>query len=59
MEPMNKRTKKRAKKAVAGDQPAAQTAKIIQLDKYPSWRDEEDLIDYEPEEPARFSRRYG
>ncbi len=50
-----KRPKKKAKKAAAEGQQAAPAAKIIQLDKYPSWRDEEDLIDYEPEEPARFS----
>ncbi len=27
----------------------------MQPDNYPSWRDEEELIDYEPEEPARLS----
>ncbi len=55
MEPNVKRLKKKAKKAAAEGQQASPAAKIIQLDNYPSWRDEEDLIDYEPEEPARFS----
>jgi hypothetical protein len=54
MEPNTKRPKKRAKKVVAEDQPAAPAAKIVQLDNYPSWRDEEELIDYEPKEPASF-----
>ncbi len=27
----------------------------MQPDNYPSWRDEENLVDYEPEEPATFS----
>ncbi len=59
MDPMNRRTKKRTKKAVAGNLPAAKLTKTILLDKYPSVGNEEDLIDYEePEEqekPARFS----
>ncbi len=55
MEPNMKRTKKKAKKAASEGKQAAPAAKIIQLDNYPSWRDEEDLIDYEPEEPARLS----
>jgi hypothetical protein len=49
MEPNTKRPKKKAKKAVAEDQPAAPVAKIVQPDNYPSWRDEENLIDYEPD----------
>ncbi len=55
MEPNVKRPKKKAKKAAAEVQPAAPAAKIVQPDNYPSWRDEENLIDYEPEEPAKFS----
>ncbi len=55
MEPVHKRPKLRVSKAAAEDQPAAQIAKIVQPDNYSSWRDEEELIDYEPEEPARFS----
>jgi hypothetical protein len=55
MEPNTKRPKKRAKKAVGEGQPAAPLAKIVQPDNYPSWRDEEELIDYEPEEPESFS----
>ncbi len=50
-----KRPKKKAKKAAAEGQQAAPAAKIIQPDNYPSWRDKEDLIDYEPEEPTSFS----
>ncbi len=50
-----KRPKKKAKKAAAEVQPAAPAAKIVQPDNCPSWRDKEDLVDYEPEEPATFS----
>ena len=59
MDPMNRKTKKRTKKAVAGNRPATKLTKTILLDKYPSVGNEEDLIDYEEpeeqEEPARFS----
>ncbi len=59
MDPMNRRTKKRTKKAVAGNRPATKLTKTILLEKYPSVGKEEDLIDYEEpeeqEEPARFS----
>jgi hypothetical protein len=55
MEPNNKKTKKRAKKAVAEDQPAAPVAEKVHTGNYTSWRDDEELVDYEPEEPARFS----
>ncbi len=59
MDPMNRKTKKRTKKAVAGNRPATKLTKTILLGKYPSVGNEEDLIDYEePEEqedPARFS----
>ncbi len=56
MDPMNRRTKKRTKKAVAGNQPATKATKTILLDKYPSVGNEEDLIDYEPEEPEEPAR---
>ncbi len=55
MDPMNRRTQKRTKKAVAGNRPATKATKTILLDKYPSVGNEEDLVDYEPEEPVRFS----
>ncbi len=59
MDPMNRKTKKRTRKAVAGSRPATKLTKTILLDKYPSVGNEEDLIDYEEpeeqEEPARFS----
>ncbi len=59
MDPMNRRTKKRTKKAVAGNRPATKITKTILLKKYQSVGKEEDLIDYEEpeeqEEPARFS----
>jgi hypothetical protein len=49
-----KRTKKRAKKAVGEDQPAAPAAETLPTGGYLWSRDEEELVDYEPEEPARF-----
>ncbi len=56
MEPNARRPKKKAKKAAVEVQPAAPPAKIVQPDNYPSWRDEENLVDYdEIEEPATFS----
>ncbi len=55
MEPNVKRPKKKAKKAAAEVQPAAPAAKLVQPDNYPSWRDDENLVDYEPEEPPTFS----
>jgi hypothetical protein len=59
MDPMNRKTKKRARTAVAGNRPATKLTKTILLDKYPSVGNEEDLIGYEEpeeqEEPTRFS----
>ncbi len=52
------RSKKRAKKAVGEGQPAAsavQTEVNPPADKYTSSWDEEELVDYEPDEPERFS----
>jgi hypothetical protein len=55
MEPINKRTKKRAKKAAAEEQPAAPVAQTVPTGGYLWARDEEELVDYEAEEPATFS----
>ncbi len=56
MEPNARRTKKKAKKATAEVQPAASPAKLVQPDNYPSWCEEENLVDYdEIEEPASLS----
>jgi hypothetical protein len=55
MEPVMKRSKKRAKKAVGKSQPEAPAAKTAPTDNYLSFWDEEELVDYEPEEPAAFS----
>ncbi len=55
MEPINKRTKERAKKAAAEEQPAAPGAKTIPTGGYLWARDEEELVDYAAEEPATFS----
>ncbi len=56
MDPMNRRTKKKAKKAAVEVQPAAPPARVVQLDNNPSGCDEENLVDYdEIEEPATFS----
>jgi hypothetical protein len=55
MEPNAKRPKKKAKKAVAEEKPAAPATQNITTGGYLWSRDEEDLVDYEPEEPATFS----
>jgi hypothetical protein len=55
MEPINKRTKKRAKKAAVEEQPAAPVAQTVPIGGYLWARDEEELVDYEAEEPATFS----
>ncbi len=44
MEPVIKRSKKRAKKAVGESQLAAPAAKTVQADKYLSSRDEEEPV---------------
>jgi hypothetical protein len=51
IEPNVKRTKKRAMKAVGEDQPAASATKTLPTGGYLWSRDEEELVDYEPEEP--------
>jgi hypothetical protein len=59
MDPSTRRTKKRAKKSILGEgQPAGRASKSAQdvsKSNFTSWRDEEELVDYEPEEPATFS----
>ncbi len=47
--------KRKVKKAVGEGQPAAPAAKTLPTGKYLSSRDEEELVDYESEEPAAFS----
>ena len=54
MEPNTKRPKT-AKKAVAEEQPAAPATQNITTGGYLWSKDEEELVDYEPEEPAKFS----
>ncbi len=55
MEPVTKRPKKKAKKAVAEEQPAAPATQNVPTGGYLWSRDEEELVDYEPEEPETFS----
>jgi hypothetical protein len=56
MEPTKKRPKKKAKTSIFGEgQPAGPAAKTVPAVKFTSSRDEEELVDYEPEEPAAFS----
>ncbi len=55
MEPISKRTKKRSKKAAAEEQPASPVAQTVPTGGYLWARDEEELVDYEAEEPATFS----
>jgi hypothetical protein len=50
-----KRSKKKTKKAVGEGQPAAPAAETVPTGKYLSSRNEEELVNYEPEEPAAFS----
>jgi hypothetical protein len=56
MEPFIKKGKKRNRKADASeDQPAQGTENHRSLDYNSSYRDEEELIDYEPESPPKMS----
>jgi hypothetical protein len=55
MESVTKKPKKKAKKAVAEEQPTAPATQIVPTGGYLWSRDEEELVDYEPEEPATFS----
>ncbi len=51
-----KKSKKKARKAEAEAKPAVQTDVNPPADKYTSSWGEEQLVDYEPEKPARFPR---
>ena len=55
MDPNVKKSKKKARKAGAEAKPAEQTNVNPPAEKYNSSWEEEQLVDYEPEEPAAFS----
>ncbi len=55
MDPVVRRSKKKARKAGAEAKPAIQTNVNPPAEKYTSSWEEEQLVDYEPGEPARFS----
>ncbi len=55
MESFIKIVKKRNRKAGGEDQPAQKTENHPSLDYNSSFRDEEELVDYEPESPPRMS----
>ncbi len=59
MEPVARRTKKMAKKSYLNTgKPVAQAEKkapAVPTSYSTSWRDEEELVDYEPEDPPTFS----
>ncbi len=55
MESFIKKVKKRNIKAGGEDQPAQETENHSSLDYNSSFRDEEELVDYEPESPPRMS----
>jgi hypothetical protein len=59
MGPIEKNTKKKAKKASAGARrSSAREEKQVatsMADVHADWRAEEELVDYEPEQPTRFS----
>ncbi len=55
MDPFVKKSKKKARKAGAEAKPAVQTDVNPPAEKYTSSWEEEQRVDYEPEEPARFS----
>jgi hypothetical protein len=59
MDPNAKRTKTKARKSIFGEgRSTGQGGKHVPLlpaDIQTAWRDEEDLVDYEPEEPAAYS----
>ncbi len=55
MQPFEKRGKKRSRKAAGEGQPAEESANFPSQDNYLSYRDEEELVDYEePESPLNF-----
>jgi hypothetical protein len=55
MDPVLKKSKKKARNTGGETQPARQTEVNYPTGKYSSSRDEKELVDYEPEEPAAFS----
>ncbi len=55
MDPIVKKSKKKARKASAEAKPAVQTNVNPPAEKYNSSWEEEQLVDYEPEQSARFS----
>jgi hypothetical protein len=55
MEPFIKKIKKRNRKTGGEDQPAQETENHPSRDYSSSYRDEEELIDDEPESPSRMS----
>ncbi len=55
MDPFVKKSKKKARKAGAEAKPAVQTNVNAPAEKYNSSWEEEQLVDYELEEPAAFS----
>ncbi len=55
MDPFLKKSKKKARKAGAEAKPAVQTNVNPPAEKSTSSWEEEQLVDYEPEKPARFS----
>jgi hypothetical protein len=55
MDPFVKKSKKKARKADAEAKPAVQTNVNPPAEKYNSSWEEGQLVDYEPEAPARFS----
>jgi hypothetical protein len=59
MDPIAKNTRKKAKKASSGEGRSSGRGEkqfaTLQVDIQSDWRDEEELVDYEPEEPPSFS----
>jgi hypothetical protein len=59
MEPIAKNTKKKTKKASAGARRSSareeKQVPTVPTSNLTSWRDEEELVDYEPEVPSSFS----
>jgi hypothetical protein len=54
MQPLLKKGKKRVRNAGGDNQPAGDIKNYPYQVQYPSYREEEDLVDYEPESPERY-----
>jgi hypothetical protein len=54
MQPFEKRGKKRSRKAAGESHPAEESANYPSQDNYLSYRDEKELVDYEPESPLKY-----